>query len=205
VLTAAGASHKVAEDLAPSLPDGVVYADFTSSAPAAKLALQDRLAGVRDVQLVDVAILGPVVKLGATTPLMVAGPGSNTVAQIMRPLGAPIEAVDGEVGAAMAHKLLRSVFMKGLAATVVEAVEAGRAAGFEPWIREQIARELAGDGQATINRFESGSRLHGARRASEMDAAAGYLQALGVSSTMTTAAAVRHRELVAPEGTHGAA
>ena len=42
------------------------------------------------------------------------------------------------------RKLLRSVLMKSLAAVVVEAVTAGRAAGCEPWVREQIAAPALG-------------------------------------------------------------
>ncbi|MFY0408886.1 DUF1932 domain-containing protein [Solicola sp. PLA-1-18] len=194
VLTAAGASRAVAEEVAPQLTDQRLYADFTSSAPSDKQALAPLFDQSR-AELADVAILGPVIKLGARTPLMTAGPGAEEVAHLMRPLGADVDVVDGPVGAAMGHKLLRSVFMKGLASTIIEAVEAGRAAGFEPWIRDQIARELAGDGTATIERFETGSRLHGRRRADEMDAAAGYLASLEVPGIMSAAAAEHLRHL----------
>ena len=42
----------------------------------------------------------------------------------------------------LAKKLLRSVFYKGMAAAVVEALEAARAAGYEQWLREHLAAEL---------------------------------------------------------------
>ena len=123
----------------------------------------------------DVAILGPVPTLGAKTPLMVSGPGSGAVADLLAPLGADIEIADGEPGTAMAHKLLRSVLMKGLASVVVEAVTAGRAAGLEDWIRAQIAGQLAGDGQAVIDRFITGTAKHALRRSKEMQDTASYL------------------------------
>ncbi len=195
VLTAAGASRAVAEDTVPHLGRQRLYADFTSSAPAAKQALAPLFDDV-DTSLVDVAILGPVIALGARTPLMAAGEGAEAVATLMRPLGADVDVVDGPVGAAMGHKLLRSVFMKGLASTIIEAVEAGRAAGFEQWITDQIVRELAGDGAATIQRFQRGSALHGRRRAEEMDAAAAYVTSLGVPGIMAAAAANHLRHLV---------
>ena len=75
----------------------------------------------------------------------------------------------------MAHKLLRSVLMKGLASVVVEAVTAGRAAGLEEWIRAQIAGQLAGDGQAVIDRFLTGTAKHALRRSKEMQDTASYL------------------------------
>ena len=50
----------------------------------------------------------------------------------------PVEVLGGEPGAAAARKLLRSVFMKGLAASCVESLRAARAAGCEDWMRAEI-------------------------------------------------------------------
>ncbi|HKU10496.1 MAG TPA: DUF1932 domain-containing protein [Sinomonas sp.] len=186
VMTTARASLPVARDAARHLAAGTLYADFTSAAPKAKLALNDVLpAGVITA---DVAILGPVISLGPSTPLMAAGPGAERIADLLRPVGAPVEVVHGALGDAMAHKLLRSIVMKGLAAVVCEAVEAGRRAGYEEWVRGQIAAELAGDGQSTIDRFLTGSAKHAARRADEMAAVADYCEALGAPSHMSAAA-----------------
>lgn len=186
VMTTARASIPVARDAAPYLAPGTLYADFTSAAPDAKLALGQVLpAGVRAA---DIAILGPVIALGAATPLMAAGPGAEAAADLLRPLGAPVEVVNGALGDAMAHKLLRSIVMKGLAAVICEAVEAGRRAGYEDWVRGQIAAELAGDAHGTIDRFITGSAKHAARRAEEMSAVAGYCHALGAPSHMSVAA-----------------
>ena len=185
VMTTARASLPVAREAAPHLTPGSLYADFTSAAPAAKLALLQVLPA--DVQPTDIAILGPVISLGLATPLMAAGPGAERAAELLRPVGAPVEVVQGALGDAMAHKLLRSIVMKGLAAVVCEAVEAGRRAGYEDWVRAQIAAELSGDGQSTIDRFISGSSKHAARRADEMAAVAEYCDSLGAPSHMSTA------------------
>lgn len=194
-LTAAVASRSVAEATVDSLRERAVYADFTSSAPEAKRGLEDVFARRADVRLCDVAILGPVVRHGPRTPLMAVGPAAGDVAQVMGGVGAPVEVAEGSLGDAMGHKLLRSVFMKGLAAIVTEAVHAGRAAGYEEWIRDQIAKELSGDAQQTIDRFLRGSVLHADRRAAEMDAVTDYLERLGVPSTMSHAAAEHLRAL----------
>jgi 3-hydroxyisobutyrate dehydrogenase-like beta-hydroxyacid dehydrogenase len=186
VMTTARASLPVARDAAPHLSPGTLYADFTSAAPGAKLALEDVLPA--GAVAADVAILGPVISLGASTPLMAAGPGADRTADLLRPIGAPVEVVHGALGDAMAHKLLRSIVMKGLAAVVCEAVEAGRRAGYEDWVRGQIAAELSGDGQSTIDRFITGSAKHASRRAEEMAAVADYCQALGTPSHMSAAA-----------------
>lgn len=187
VLTGAAAARSVAQECLPVLPAGSCYADFTSSSPHVMQEL-GQLPG--EALFADVAILGPVPTQGVKTPLMVSGPGSRAVADLLSPLGADVEIADGEPGAAMAHKLLRSVLMKGLASVVVEAVTAGRAAGLEEWIRAQIARQLAGDGQAVIDRFLTGTSKHALRRSREMQDTASYLSAdLGVPAEMTAASA----------------
>lgn len=198
VLTAASVSLRVAADAAPYLAPAATYVDCTSSAPGTKQELVGVFAERSDVRVVDVAILGPVIQLGVRTPLMAAGEGGAVVATVMAPLGASVEVVeDGRPGDAMAHKLLRSVFMKGLASVVVEAVTAGRAAGREEWIRGQIANMIAGDGQAVIDRFLTGTVKHAARRSVEMRATAEYLAALTAPHEMTDASATAMERIVA--------
>lgn len=187
VMTGAAAARAVAQECLPVLPEGSCYADFTSSSPQVMRELGQLPS---KALFADVAILGPVPTQGAKTPLMVSGPGARAVADLLSPVGAEVEIADGGPGAAMAHKLLRSVLMKGLASVVVEAVTAGRAAGLEDWIRGQIARQLAGDGQAVIDRFLVGTAKHAQRRSKEMEDTAIYLTSdLGVPAEMTTASA----------------
>ncbi|WP_051217678.1 NAD(P)-dependent oxidoreductase [Nocardioides insulae] len=196
-LTAASASHTVAAEAAAAMPEGAIYADFTSSGPVDKRRLIALFEHRPDVSLTDVAILGPVIQQGVATPLMAVGPGAAVVAEVMKSIGAGIEVIEGSVGDAMAHKLLRSVFMKGLASVVVEAVAAGRAAGMEDWIRGQITDVLAGDGQAVIDRFLNGTVKHARRRSAEMRSTSAYLTELGVPSEMTDASATAMERMTA--------
>jgi 3-hydroxyisobutyrate dehydrogenase len=186
VTTGAAASPGIAEAAAPRLRPQACYADFTSSAPA----VMEQLAQIVEdagASFADVAILGPVTWHGAQTPLIVSGSGGKAVDELMTAVGAKVEVLDALAGAAMAHKLLRSVFMKGLAAIISEAVEASRAAGYEPWARNQIAAQLAGDGHAVIDRLLTGTEFHAERRRLEMKDTAAYLDSLGVPPVMTRA------------------
>jgi 3-hydroxyisobutyrate dehydrogenase-like beta-hydroxyacid dehydrogenase len=129
VLTNAAAAEPVARDPAAHVQPGSLYADFTSSGPASMAALADKIQAAGGV-FADVAILGPIPLHGAQTPLMTSGSGASALAALMSPIGARVTVLDQQpAGAAMAHKLLRSVFMKGLASVVCEAVAAGEAAG----------------------------------------------------------------------------
>lgn len=196
VLTAAKAARPVAESVRTSFTAGACYADFTSSAPSAMRDIADLVENA-GAAFCDVAILGPVSWHGAQTPLMLAGSSAEAMAAIAAGWGAPVEVVDGPPGSAMAHKLLRSVLMKGLAGVVTEAVTAGAAAGYEPWIRDQIAGQLAGDGHAVIDRLLTGTRTHAERRAHEMHDTAEYLGELGVPAEITQATAGALRRMAA--------
>ena len=196
VLTAAKAVRPVAESCYEALAPGACYADFTSSSPGAMRGIAELVEQAGAV-FCDVAILGPVFWYGAKTPLMIAGRGAHRIADLAAGWAAPVDLVDGPPGSAMAHKLLRSVLMKGLASVVTEAVRAGAAAGYESWIREQIAAQLAGDGHAVIDRFLSGTRVHAERRAQEMHDTAEYLAELGVPAEMTCATEAALRRLAA--------
>jgi len=198
VMTGASAATAVATEAATALPQGACYADFTSSSPATMETLGS-LVGERGGRFADVAILGPVSWHGARTPLMVSGAGAETMEGLARELGAEVTVVDGPPGAAMAHKLLRSVFMKGLASIIIEALEAGRAAGFEPWIRDQIAAQLSGDGHAVIERLVSGTRTHAQRRQHEMADTAAYLESMGVPPLMSRATEASLRRVSAAQ------
>lgn len=196
VLTAATVSRPVAESVVGDVAPGACYADFTSSAPSAMRGVA-ALVENAGADFCDVAILGPVSWHGAQTPLMLAGRGASRVAEAAAGWGAPVEIVDGPPGSAMAHKLLRSVLMKGLAGVVTEAVTAGAAAGYEAWIRDQIAAQLAGDGHAVIDRLLVGTRIHAERRAHEMHDTAAYLEELGVPADLTQATETSLRRIAA--------
>ena len=189
VMASAAAAPLIAAEALPHLSADTLYLDFTSASPGAMREIGAQVEGI-GAEFVDVAILGPVSVHGTRVPVMLAGSGAARAAEVLAPFGGSIEVLPGgRPGDAMAHKLLRSIFMKGLASTVCEAVEAANAAGLADWTRAQIAKQLAGDGQQGIDRFLDGSRLDAVRRAREMRDTASYLAELGVPNTMSTASA----------------
>jgi 3-hydroxyisobutyrate dehydrogenase-like beta-hydroxyacid dehydrogenase len=108
-----------------------------------------------------------------------------------------MEVVDGPPGTAATRKLLRSVFYKGMAAAVIEALAAARAAGYEDWLREHIAAELAAADRTTVARLEEGSHRHALRRAHEMAAAGEMLAELAVPGRVTRASRLWLEDLAA--------
>jgi 3-hydroxyisobutyrate dehydrogenase-like beta-hydroxyacid dehydrogenase len=165
-------------------PPGPVWADLNTAAPQLKLHL-DALARRGGYVFADVALLAPVPGLGLRTPALASGPGAVRYAELLRGLGGRVEVVDGPSGTAAERKLLRSVYMKGLAAVVLEALAAARAAGCEPWMRQNLAEQLGAD---LVRRLEEGSVQHATRRVAEVEATRELLRSFGVPARVTTAA-----------------
>ncbi|MEU4163404.1 DUF1932 domain-containing protein [Actinoplanes sp. NPDC026670] len=177
VNSAADAADALRDSL-PALATGTIWADLNTATPG----LKERLAalGGQTVRVVDVALMSPVPGRGLRTPMTASGPAATELATILGGLGATVEVLDGPVGAAATRKLLRSVFYKGMAAAVTEALEAARAAGLEEWLRGNIRDELIRGNAGTLDRLVDGSRKHAVRRREEMAAATELLTDLGV-------------------------
>ncbi len=179
-------AEEVAHGVIPLLPRTAVYADLNAASPDTKRAVA-RIAAANAVCMTDVAVLAPVPRAGHATPLLAAGDGAQAFAALVGPLGVPVDVIEAPAGAAAERKLLRSVFMKGLAAVVIETLEAARAAGAEDWMRQGIVAELDADGEGAerIDRMVNGTRMHAVRREHEMREALAELERLGTPADMT--------------------
>jgi 3-hydroxyisobutyrate dehydrogenase-like beta-hydroxyacid dehydrogenase len=169
-----------------ALRPGTVWADLNTASPGLKVRLEQE-AGA-GVPVVDVALMSPVPGKGLRTPMLVSGPAAQRYADLLSPLGAEVTVQPGPVGEAISRKLLRSVFYKGLAAAVVEALAAAEKAGCADWLAGNISAELAGFDASTIDRLVQGTHTHARRRADEMTAAAEQLTELGVPPRIAGAA-----------------
>jgi 3-hydroxyisobutyrate dehydrogenase-like beta-hydroxyacid dehydrogenase len=190
LVLSANSSHDAVPALMHALPGlkpGTIWADLNTAAPAVKAELA-RLCSPRGVEAVDVALMAPVPGKGLRTPMLVSGAGAVRYAEVMSRLGAEVTIQPGPAGEAISRKLLRSVFYKGLAAAVVEALAAGDAAGCGDWLRANISAELAGFDEQTIDRLVDGSHRHARRRADEMAAASEQLIHLGIRPRIAAAA-----------------
>lgn len=186
-LVGAAAAKRVSMDTLPAMQRTAIYADFNTAHPSlkAEMSLEAEQLGIA---FVDVAVLAPVPRAGVQTPLVASGPGADLFVELISAAGAEVQSIQGAAGDAAARKLLRSVFMKGLAAVVLESVGAAQAAGQEEWLRSQIAAELSNDPHELVDRLITGSRQHAARRVHETKDAADYLSSLDQPRWATDAA-----------------
>lgn len=171
----------------PGLSAGTIWADLNTASPHIKVALANQLAGT-GVSVVDVALMSPVPGKGLQTPMLVCGDAGTRYADLLGGLGANVTVQPGPVGEAISRKLLRSVFYKGLAAAVVEAMAAAEAASCADWLADNIRAELAMFDATSLDRLVDGTHRHAKRRAYEMTAAAEQLAELGVTPRIAAAA-----------------
>jgi 3-hydroxyisobutyrate dehydrogenase-like beta-hydroxyacid dehydrogenase len=191
-LTTAAAADEALRQSLPGLVTGddgrgpAVYADANTATASAKVRLAE-VAAAAGVSFADIAIMRPVPGAGHRVPMLVCGTGARPASAMLAGYGANTEVLEGPAGTAATRKLLRSVFYKGMAAAVIEALLAARAAGCEDWLREHISAEFAVSDESTLARMESGSYKHALRRSHEMAAAADLLGELGVPARVTEA------------------
>jgi 3-hydroxyisobutyrate dehydrogenase-like beta-hydroxyacid dehydrogenase len=197
----------VARDVCHALVPGQVYADLNTAAPALKTAVEHELRP-SGALFADVAIVDTVPGNGIRAAALVSGPGAERFAELFGPLGMPVDVVGSEAGEAAMRKLVRSVFVKGLAAAMMESLAAGETCGIDSWVRGEILRVLDGPGGRLVERLLTGTRLHAVRRREEMAAAAELLAELGVEPRVSRAAegwleeiAAQQRESARPPAT----
>jgi 3-hydroxyisobutyrate dehydrogenase-like beta-hydroxyacid dehydrogenase len=194
-LTTASTALAAAESALPHLGSGALFADLNTTSPALKRELAELVAGA-DGRFADVALLGPVPARGLGTPAVASGTGAQAFADVFGPLGMPVDVASERPGDAATVKLLRSVFMKGLAAAVLESLRAAEAAGQTRRLEGEIAAVI---GEPLLERLVEGSRRHALRRVDELEAARELLLELGVEPQIASASASVLAALAASE------
>ncbi|WP_448006215.1 NAD(P)-binding domain-containing protein [Agromyces bauzanensis] len=183
-LVGGGAAASALDAALPELGPDTVYADMNTVSPSEKRRLAER-AAERDIPFVDVAVLAPVPRARIETPLALSGTGAAGLQSFLEGMRVSTTVVGADAGDAAGLKLLRSVFMKGLAALIFESVTAARTIGAEDWVIDQIASELGPSGHALVQRLLDGTPVHAVRREAEMRDALAFLEALGAAHPMT--------------------
>jgi 3-hydroxyisobutyrate dehydrogenase-like beta-hydroxyacid dehydrogenase len=181
------AAEEVFEQALPHLSRDTLYVDLTAAAPEVKEA-----AAARHGCYADGAVLGTVATSGAAVPIAAAGEGAERFRDLVSPAGLNVSVLDGPAGTAARLKLVRSVYMKGRDALVLEMMLAARKLGVE----DEVARSIAGPGEQVpftelAERVLRALAVHAGRRSQELESAAELLRELGVDPVVTEAGADR--------------
>lgn len=191
----AAAAIEVADAAAPHLRRRQLYVDPSSNLPAVKRANAARVAESR-CDYVDVAVLGPVIIHGARVPMLAAGDGALRWREYASAVGMDVTAVEGPPGSAALVKMLRSVFMKGRDALVLEMVLAARRHG----VLDAVLSSIGGAAEQVpfpnlAERVICSLAVYAERRADELSDAASLLREVDVEPVMTHAGEARLRLL----------
>jgi 3-hydroxyisobutyrate dehydrogenase-like beta-hydroxyacid dehydrogenase len=189
----AGAAIAAAESMASDLDADHLYVDLNSTSPA----VQQRIAAIVEpsgAAFVEASVMSAVPPLGHRVPMLLGGRGASRFAELMSPYGMNLEVLGDEVGTASAIKMFRSVMIKGLEALVLECRQGARHFGAEDRVFRSLSESFPGlDWGELADYLAERNRLHGERRAREMEEAARTLEELGVEPVMAEAAVKRLR------------
>ena len=183
----------VATEVAPVLKPDQLYADLNTAAPQLKRDIAP-IVEKTGALFVDAALMDPVPPKGLGTQVYASGSGAEIFAEKMIPLGMPVTYLDHEAGNAATHKLVRSIMYKGVAAVIIECLEAAEALNMTEYARSQMLKIIYDE--PMIDRFVSGSIKHAKRRVEEMEAVVEMLNSIGVSSFTSQASIKRLKEIM---------
>jgi 3-hydroxyisobutyrate dehydrogenase-like beta-hydroxyacid dehydrogenase len=187
----------VAREVAPALRPGQLFADLNTAAPQIKREIAPTIEQTGAL-FIDGALMDPVPPKGLGTQVYASGSGAERFAERMTPLGMPVTYLDREAGNAATHKLVRSIMYKGVAAVIIECLEAADALDMTEYARAQMLKIIYDE--PMIDRFVNGSIKHAKRRAQEMEAVVEMLNSIGVSAFTSQAAVQRLKEIMEKQG-----
>jgi len=197
VLCATSAKYalSIAADASTSMRPGTIYADLNSASPGTKKRIGALMAPTGAL-FADVAVMELVPPHGHKVPLAVSGTGAKLFQERLSPYGMKISFINENAGSSSALKMLRSIFMKGLTALLLETLTAGRKAGVDQEIMDSISgtinsRPLADTATMLITR----TAIAAERRVSEMGEVMDTLGEMGLDSSASQATKLKLQAL----------
>ena len=186
-LTTAKTARETAESAKPYLCKGQIYVEFNSAVPTLKAEIESLLNGYADV--VDGTTMASVNQLKHKTPVNLSGKRAEEVSGILNAYGMNTRCVGDEVGQAAALKVLRSVFMKGFEAVLVECMQASARYGVAEAVLKSILSFFETRPMPELmDMFITTDAIHCRRRAEEMEEIVAMLDKQDIEDTMSKAA-----------------
>jgi len=187
----ANRSLEAAEQTAPFLSPRHIYADLNSVSPALKQTI-GRVVESCGARFVEAAVMSPVPRHGAATPMFLCGAHAREFADLLSPYGMKLEVIAERIGAASAVKMCRSVVVKGLEALMLECVLGSVPYGADDRVFATLDETFPGMDWKKLASYMIGRVVeHGERRAREMEEVAATLRSIGVEPVMAEATARR--------------
>jgi 3-hydroxyisobutyrate dehydrogenase-like beta-hydroxyacid dehydrogenase len=180
-----------ARSAAKHLKAGQTYVDFNSVSPMTKRAVAEAIAP-SGATFVEAAIMAPVPGPNEKVPLLLGGPEAEPTAAWLNGIGMKAEVAGNRIGDASLSKMLRSIFIKGIEAIMLESLVAARHAGIEERILDSVQKTLPGINWRELSAYNlERTATHGKRRTAEMFESAATVRELGLEPFVTEGIARR--------------
>jgi 3-hydroxyisobutyrate dehydrogenase-like beta-hydroxyacid dehydrogenase len=178
----------VAEEAAPFLRTGHIYADVNTAAPRVK----EQVAGIVEpagAGFVDAAMMGAIPTFLHRVPILASGGSAERFRLAMQPYGMNIRVIGPKPGQASAIKMFRSIFMKGLLSLLIEMLTATHRYGVNELVLGSIAESLDGVPFLETARLQMTKGVVNAERmAHEMEEVIATLEGMNLPAGMSRAA-----------------
>ncbi|MFC7686643.1 NAD(P)-binding domain-containing protein [Ureibacillus sp. GCM10028918] len=143
VLVNSSAISDVIASIIEAMEKPIIVIDFTTSSPHTKQNCSNRLQNEHcEAVYIDAAIMGTVATEGFQVPILFASHNEDAMSTIKNNLQMNVSILVEQVGTAASIKLIRSVFMKGLEALVLESMTAAKKYNVENNVLESISTTL---------------------------------------------------------------
>ena len=147
--------------------------------------------------------MGSIPKLKHKVPIIASGDGAKLFYDTFSSLGMNIYVLDGKAGDASVVKLCRSIYMKGIAALLIETQEVSRLYGVEEEVFASIAGSMNADSFETYSeRLIKGTYKHCERRKHELEDCMNLIEDRGMSGDMTRASIRVYEKILNREEQH---
>lgn len=187
VVTTAAVAVKTAESAKPFLKKGQIYVELNSAVPSDKKRIEESLREV-GVDVVDGTTMSAVNMVKYKAQINFSGPRAKDVVDILRGYKMDARYFGEEVGQAAAFKLVRSIFMKGYEAILMECAEAAAHYGVLDDVLKSIAEYFdAKTSQEHFDLFINTDAVFAKRRSEEVAGVIKMLADDGINNTMTRA------------------
>ena len=144
-------------------PDGIFF-DWNTVSPALKRVIRTEVAATT----IDVALLDSLDADVTRPTLAISGVNVSRAASLLEGYGFRVFVAGDEVGQAASLKFLRSVFMKGLEALVLEYASLAARLDGEPIVRESLESNLGERFTRFMDLLITTNRIHAERRSTEL-------------------------------------
>ncbi|MCM3789996.1 prephenate dehydrogenase/arogenate dehydrogenase family protein [Domibacillus indicus] len=178
----------VSSQLKPHLKNDTLYIDVSASNPDVKKGIAKNVQE-KGGKFVDAAMMGPLPVYKHKVPILASGDGTDVFKETMQAFGMNITKVSEVPGEATAVKLIRSIYMKGIAGLYIELLEAAHEFNVETLVIDSLSETINGRTfEETMNRLVTGTALHAVRRSVELGGTIAMLDSANIDSSMSKAA-----------------